>query len=71
MDEQIRKSYMLRARLRNADLTLLEAVSRRHNCNLSETVREAIHKLAESEGLYNIAGFVIEGGTEANHADKP
>jgi hypothetical protein len=67
MNEQIRKNYMLRARLRNVDLALLEAISNRRGCNLSEAVRQAITNEAAKEGLYNVGGFVVRREAEAKN----
>ena len=60
MDDQIKKTVMLRARLRSVDRDLLEAVCSQRGWNLSEGVRQAIRDEAEKEGLYDILGLVIE-----------
>jgi len=71
MNDQIRKNYMLRARLRNVDLALLEAISQRRGCNLSEVIRQAITNEAAIEGLYNVGGFVVRRDAEAQNEPQP
>ena len=65
MDAQNNKTVMLRARLRVVDRALLEALCNRRCWNLSEGVRQAITDEAAKEGLYSVAGFIVE--READH----
>ena len=65
MDGQVKKTVMLCTRVRAVDRDLLEAVCKRGGWNLSEGVRRAIANEAEKQGLYCVAGFVVE--REGNH----
>ncbi len=67
MDDQIKKTVMLRARIRNVDRDLLETLCARHGWNLSEGVRQAIRNEAEREGLYNVGPFVMSEKQEAHN----
>jgi hypothetical protein len=63
MDSQIKKTEMLRIRLRGVDRALLEEICKRRGWNLSEGVRRSITDEAAKQGLHSDAGVIVERRT--------